>query len=53
MVPGGNDSSTTDEHDLIGMASISCSIHSDFISAGEGCVKGTAVALLALSATNA
>ena len=49
VVPGGNGSFTTGEHDLVDMVSVSPSICSDFYQLlGEGCVKGTAVVLLAL-----
>ena len=49
VVPGGNGSSTTGEHDLVDTVSVSPSLCSDFYQLlGEGCVKGTAVVLLAL-----
>ena len=48
VVLGGNGSSTTGEHDLVDMVSFLL-FHSDFYQLfGEGCVKGTAVVLLAL-----
>ena len=51
-VPGGNSSSTTGKHDWLAWFVFHLVFVLIYQLLGEGCVKGAAVVLLALSATN-